>query len=70
MGFGNFVEKTDDLIENQNNIKELSQRAQGEILISITMSELTVWLETAEFHFTENINQTNKRKTPLIKKWK
>ena len=24
LGFGNFVEKTDDLIENQNNIKELS----------------------------------------------
>ena len=68
--FGNFIEKTNELIENQNKIKELFQRAQGEILIRNAMSELTAWFETAEFHFTENINQTNKRKTPLIKDWK
>ena len=68
--FGNFIEKTENLIETQNNIKELFQRAQGEILIRNAMSELTAWFETAEFHFTENINQTNKRKTPLIKDWK
>ena len=68
--FGNFIEKTEQLIENQNKIKDLFQRAQGEILIRNAMSELQAWFETAEFHFTENINQTTKRKTPLIKDWK
>ena len=68
--FGNFIEKTEELIEQSNNIKDLFQRAQGEILIRNAMSELAAWFETAEFHFTENINQTNKRKTPLIKDWK
>ena len=34
------------------------------------MSELSVWFKTAEFHFTENINQNIKRVTPLIKDWK
>ena len=34
------------------------------------MSELAAWFETAEFHFTENVNQNTQRKTPLIKDWK
>ncbi len=34
------------------------------------MSEIAAWFETAEFNFTENINQNTKRKTPLIKDWK
>ena len=68
--FGNFIEKNDLLIKKQNSIKELYQRAQGEILIRNAMSELAAWFETAEFHFTENINQNTKRVTPLIKDWK
>ena len=39
--FGNFIEKNDLLIKKQNSIKELYQRAQGEILIRNAMSELT-----------------------------
>jgi dynein heavy chain 2 len=68
--FGNFIEKNDLLIKKQNDIKELFQRAQGEILIRNAMSELAAWFETAEFHFTDNINQNTKRVTPLIKDWK
>ena len=68
--FGNFIEKNELLIKKQNDIKELFQRAQGEILIRNAMSELAAWFETAEFHFTDNINQNTKRVTPLIKDWK
>ena len=68
--FGNFIDKTDKLIEKQNDIKDLFQRAQGEILIRNAMSEISTWLECAIFNFTENINQKSKKKTLLIKDWK
>ena len=68
--FGNFIEKTSLLISKQNDIKDLYQRAQGEILIRNAMSELAAWFETAEFQFTENVNVVTGRKTPLIKEWK
>ena len=68
--FGNFIEKTSRLISKQGEIKDLYQRAQGEILIRNAMSELASWFETAEFQFTENINAVTNRKTPLIKEWK
>ena len=68
--FGNFIEKTSLLIAKQNDIKDLYQRAQGEILIRNAMSELKTWFETAEFQFTENVNPATGRKTPLIKEWK
>ena len=68
--FGNFIEKNEELVKKQNDIKDLYQRAQGEILIRNAMSELAAWFETAEFHFTENVNQNTQRKTPLIKDWK
>jgi dynein heavy chain 2, cytosolic len=68
--FGNFIEKTELLVKRANDIKDLYSRAQGEILIRNAMSELAAWFETAEFSFTEYINQNNNRKTPLIKEWK
>lgn len=68
--FGNFIEKTEFLVKRANEIKDLYSRAQGEILIRNAMSELAAWFETAEFSFTEYINQNNNRKTPLIKEWK
>ena len=68
--FGNFIEKTSLLISKQNDIKDLYQRAQGEISVKNAMSELAAWFETAEFQFTENVNVVTGRTTPLIKEWK
>ncbi len=58
--FGNFLEKTEFLVKKSSEIKELYTRAQGEILIRNAISELTVWFESAEFLFTEYVNNNRK----------
>lgn len=76
--FGHFLEKTDLLVQKQNDIRNLYTRAQGEILIRNSMSELMAWFESAEFIFLEythnNQNKDNtkvkNKVTPLIKEWK
>jgi len=80
--FGHFLEKTDLLVQKQNDIRDLYTRAQGEILIRNSMSELLAWFESAEFSFIEfdhgASSNTQKKEakggktkmTPLIKEWK
>ena len=71
--FGHFLEKTDILVKKANDIRDLYSRAQGEILIRNSMSELIAWFESCEFIFYEyNHVHTQKgtKVTPLIKEWK
>ena len=77
--FGNFLEKTELLVLKQNEIRDLYTRAQGEILIRNSMSELIAWFESAEFIFAEyvhinnsssKLNKSKAKVTPIIKEWK
>lgn len=56
------------ILKNQNKIKELQARAQGEIVLRMSIVELTTWIESYEFEFSEYTS--NSRTTPLIKEWK
>lgn len=66
--FGEFLEVEENILKNANKIKELQARAQGEIVLRMSIVELTNWIETYEFEFTEYTS--NNRTTPLIKEWK
>jgi dynein heavy chain 2 len=56
------------MIKKQKEIKELSDRAMGEVTIREAVNELRVWCENTEFILTEH--NSNNRQTPLIKEWK
>jgi dynein heavy chain 2 len=49
-------------------IKELCDRAMGEVTIREAINELRIWCENTEFVLTEY--ESNGRTTPLIKEWK
>ena len=56
------------MIKKSKELKELSDRAQGEVTIREAINELRIWCESAEFEITDY--ESNGRTTPLIKEWK
>jgi len=56
------------MLKKQKDMKELCDKAQGEVIIRESIRELRDWCETAEFVLTEH--DSNNRKTALIKEWK
>lgn len=56
------------MIKKAKEIRELSDKAQGEVTIREAINELRVWCENTEFILAEH--DSNGRQTPLIKEWK
>ncbi|CAL1541204.1 unnamed protein product [Lymnaea stagnalis] len=67
--FGNILAVSDNIIRNADAIKELNQRAQGEVTIREAIRELELWGAGANFALTE-YEDSNKKKMNLIKDWK
>jgi dynein heavy chain 2 len=68
MKFKHLVDAVPLMLKKSKEIKELSDKAQGEVTIREAIRELAVWCDSAEFILTDYEN--NGRKTPLIKEWK
>jgi len=66
--FKDLIEAMDTMVQKGREIKELSDKAQGEVTIREAINELRVWCENTEFILTEH--ESNGRTTPLIKEWK
>lgn len=66
--FGNLLDSVPEMLKKHKEIKELSDKAQGEVTIREAINELRVWCETTEFVLSEY--ESNGRSTPLIKEWK
>jgi dynein heavy chain 2 len=66
--FGHFIDSIPDMLKKQNDIKELSARAQGEVTLREAIHELRAWCDQSEFNLHDYASQG--RTTPLIKEWK
>lgn len=66
--FKDLVEAVPLMVKKAKEIKELSDKAQGEVTIREAINELRVWCENTEFVLTEY--ESNGRRTALIKEWK
>ena len=68
MIFGNLVDSVPTMIAKQKELKDLVDRAQGEVTIREAINELRIWCDSTEFVLTEYAS--NNRTTPLVKEWK
>ena len=68
MKFHHLVDSVPIMIKKAKDLKELSDKAQGEVTLREAIRDLSVWCESAEFTMTDY--ETNNRTTPLIKEWK
>jgi dynein heavy chain 2, cytosolic len=68
MKFKHLLDAVPIMLKKSKDIKELSDKAQGEVTIREAIRELRAWCDSAEFVLTDYDN--NGRKTPLIKEWK
>ncbi|XP_053400577.1 cytoplasmic dynein 2 heavy chain 1-like [Mercenaria mercenaria] len=67
--FGHVLNASDNIIANADALKELNQRAQGEVTIREAIRELDLWGAAAQFTLTE-YEDSNKNVIHLIKDWK
>ncbi|KAK7489861.1 hypothetical protein BaRGS_00018883, partial [Batillaria attramentaria] len=67
--FGQILASSNEIIKNANALKELNQRAQGEVTIREAIRELELWGAAAVFALTE-YEDSHKKKMNLIKDWK
>ncbi|XP_064610087.1 cytoplasmic dynein 2 heavy chain 1-like isoform X3 [Liolophura sinensis] len=67
--FGNILSASEHIIRNATALKELNQRAQGEVTIREAIRELELWGAGAIFAMTE-YEDSNKKTLHLIKDWK
>jgi dynein heavy chain 2 len=68
LNFGHILGADKLLLQKEQEIKDLAQRAQGEVTLREAINELRVWCDTTDFTLTEH--KSNNRATPLIKEWK
>ena len=68
MKFKHLVDSVPVMLKRSKEIKELSDKAQGEVTIREAIKELRDWCDGAEFTLTDY--DSNGRRTPLIKEWK
>ena len=68
MKFKHLVDAVTIMLKKSKDLKELADKAQGEVTIREAIRELRVWCDSAEFVLTEY--EANGRTTPLIKEWK
>lgn len=63
-----FLDAAQRIIDEQDTVRNLNARAQGEIAIREAVQEVSVWSQETVFTLTEH--DENGRQTPLIKDWK
>lgn len=68
MKFKHLVDAVPVMIKRSKDIKELSEKAQGEVGVREAIKELRDFCENTEFVLTDY--DSNGRRTPLIKEWK
>ena len=68
MKFSHLVDAVPLMLKKSKDLKDLADKAQGEVTIREAINELRVWSETTEFVLTEH--NSNGRTTQLIKEWK
>jgi dynein heavy chain 2 len=68
MKFGHLIDAVPMMLKKAKDIKELADKAQGEVTIREAINELRTWCESTEFELTDY--ESNGRQTPLIKEWK
>lgn len=68
MKFIHLVDAVPLMLKKSKDLKDLADKAQGEVTIREAINELRVWSETTEFVLTEH--KSNGRTTQLIKEWK
>ena len=66
--FGHFVDNVTVMLKKTKEIKELADKAQGEVTIREAINELRTWCENTEFILSDY--DSNGRVTPLVKEWK
>ena len=66
--FKDLVLAMPDMVKKTKEIKELAEKAQGEVTIREAINELRQWCDNTEFVLT--MHNSNNRETPLIKEWK
>jgi dynein heavy chain 2 len=66
--FGHFTDSVQTMLKKVKEIKELADKAQGEVTIREAINELRNWCESTEFVLSDY--ESNGRTTPLIKEWK
>ncbi|XP_074649972.1 cytoplasmic dynein 2 heavy chain 1-like [Tubulanus polymorphus] len=67
--FSHILNSANEIIRNAEALKELNQRAQGEVTIREAVRELEMWGSAAVFSLTE-YEDSNKHAMTLIKDWK
>ena len=67
--FGDLLGVADAIVINATALKELNQRAQGEVTIREALRELDLWGAGAIFQLTD-YEDSNKSTLRLIKDWK
>ncbi|EJD73854.1 cytoplasmic dynein 2 heavy chain 1, variant [Loa loa] len=67
--FGNFLDVHKVISENLEALKNLNERAQGEVTIREAIQELELWAEQAEFVLTD-YKHSNGTVMKIIKDWK
>lgn len=68
MLFGHMIDAVPIMIKKAKEMKELADRAQGEVTIREAINELAVWCENTEFEIFEL--ESNGRTTAIVKEWK
>jgi dynein heavy chain 2 len=68
MKFSHLTDSVPTMIAKSKEIKELSDKAQGEVTIREAINELRVWCDSTEWVVSDY--QSNGRTTPVIKEWK
>ncbi|XP_076467409.1 LOW QUALITY PROTEIN: cytoplasmic dynein 2 heavy chain 1-like [Babylonia areolata] len=67
--FGHVLDASEEIIKNAAAIKELNQRAQGEVTIREAIRELELWGAGAAFTITD-YEDSHKNNITIIKDWK
>ena len=68
MKFSHLIESIPHMLKKSKDIKDLSDKAQGEVTIREAINELRTWCDFTEFELSDYAS--NGRTTPLIKEWK
>ena len=67
--FGDIIKTKDELLQHSEDLKELNNRAAGEVVVRQAMAELDMWEVDAKFNLIQHTDTKNDS-VSLIKDWK
>ena len=68
MKFSHLTDSVPTMLKKSRELKDLAEKAQGEVTIREAINELRVWCDSTEFTLFDY--NSNGRTTPLINEWK